>query len=399
MSIFAHLTRNIYRKFLKLGAQIRQRMEEKAKSLKKACYELDTDYPSLFSMVNGARFIKKDGVELVTLDMVKDHDGEYSDWTITIEQGQKIGEVMDRIPFGVLNKTITGLGATTLEITNQERDSIIVVPTKSLAYGKYKSANNHFGDGYAFYFGSPIKEIRSAVKPAQVKNYLDSNNQWKKKFLVVADSLPRLIEILDSYNIDVYNSYFLMVDEIDTMQADSAYRPRLEYVMDYYFKFNQKFRSAVSATLNDFSNPKMEYESKIVTRWRENPRRNIDLKYGLIVYLDGNGVPKDSMEAQGIILLAKFGNQEMISITIGDQEVHTGLIIRKKEEKVDSNTKLVVYLAIQEFNGYKVPLQIFEEYNLAKSKFIPDNFTVMICSAQTGEMIQGQSFHNVSRLR
>ena len=234
MSIFAHLTRNIYRKFLKLGAQIRQRMEEKAKSLKKACYELDTDYPSLFSMVNGARFIKKDGVELVTLDMVKDHDGEYSDWTITIEQGQKIGEVMDRIPFGVLNKTITGLGATTLEITNQERDSIIVVPTKSLAYGKYKSANNHFGDGYAFYFGSPIKEIRSAVKPAQVKNYLDSNNQWKKKFLVVADSLPRLIEILDSYNIDVYNSYFLMVDEIDTMQADSAYRPRLEYVMDYY---------------------------------------------------------------------------------------------------------------------------------------------------------------------
>ena len=49
--------------------------------------------------------------------------------------------------------------------------------------------------------------------------------------------------------------------------------------MDYYFKFNQKFRSAVSATLNDFSNPKMEYESKIVTRWRENPRRNIDLIY------------------------------------------------------------------------------------------------------------------------
>ena len=44
MSIFAHLTRNIYRKFLKLGAQIRQRMEEKAKSLKKACYELDTDF-------------------------------------------------------------------------------------------------------------------------------------------------------------------------------------------------------------------------------------------------------------------------------------------------------------------------------------------------------------------
>lgn len=122
-------------------------------------------------------------------------------------------------------------------------------------------------------------------------------------------------------------------------------------------------------------------------------------KYGLVVNIDGNGVAIESMEVQGIILLAKAGHQEVISITIGDQETYTGLIIRKKEEKVDSNTKLVVYLAIQEFNGYKVPLQIFEEYNLTKSKFIPDNFTVMICSAQTGEIIRGQSFHNVSRLQ
>ena len=263
-------------------------MEEKVKSLEKAYYELDTDYSSRFSMVNGARFINKDGVELVTLDMVKDHDGKYSDWTITIEQGQKIGRVMDRIPFGIINKTITGIGATTLEIMRQERNSIIVVPTKSLAYSKYKSANNHFGDRYTFYFGSPIKEIRSTVTPAQVKSYLDSNRYWKKKFLVVADSLPRLIEILDSNNTDVYNSYFLMVDEIDTMQADSAYRPRLEDVMDYYFKFNQRFRSAISATLNDFSNPQLENESRITTRWRENPRRNINLIY--TNYIDDTAV-------------------------------------------------------------------------------------------------------------
>lgn len=122
-------------------------------------------------------------------------------------------------------------------------------------------------------------------------------------------------------------------------------------------------------------------------------------KYGLIVNLDSNGVAKESMEGQGIILLAKSGHQEVISITIGDRATYTGLIISKKEETVDSNTKLVIYLATQEFNGYRIPLQIFEEYDLTKSRFIPDNFTVMICSTQTGEMIQGQSFHNVSRLQ
>lgn len=254
-------------------------MAEDIKSLAEACYELDSNYLSQFSMLNEAHFNDTDGVELVTLNEVKDSKGEYTEWTITIKQGKRIGEVMDRVPFGIINKTITGLGATTLEIMNQERDSIIVVPTKSLAYSKYKSANLSKGDGYALYFGSPIKEIKSNVTPHQVQAYLNSNNHWKKKFLVVADSLPRLIKILEENGIDVYHNYFLMVDEIDTIQADSAYRPRLEDVMDYYFKFDWKHRSAVSATLNDFSNPLLVNESRVTTRWRINPRRNIDLIY------------------------------------------------------------------------------------------------------------------------
>lgn len=254
-------------------------MDEDTKSLVEACYDMDSNYPSQFSMLNEAKFTNYDGVELVTLDAVKDSKGEHTDWTITIKQGKRIGEVMDRVPFGIINKTITGLGATTLEIMNQERDSIIVVPTKSLAYSKYKSANLSKGDGYALYFGSPIKEIKSNVTPRQVQAYLNRNKHWKKKFLVVADSLPRLINILQSNGIDVYHNYFLMVDEIDTMQADSAYRPRLEDVMDYYFKFDWKHRSAVSATLNDFSNRHLVNESRVTTRWKDNPKRNIDLIY------------------------------------------------------------------------------------------------------------------------
>lgn len=254
-------------------------MEENAKTLEEASYDLSDEHNSCFSMLNEANFINHDGVELVTLDKVKDFKGKHTDWIMTIKQGQKIGEVLDRIPFGILNKTITGLGATTLEIMSQTRDSIIVVPTKALAYSKYKSANSREGDNYAFYFGSPIKDIRRNITENQVKEYLNGNAHLKKKFIVVADSLPRLIEILISNNIDVYNQYFLMVDEIDTMQADSAYRPRLEDAMDYYFRFNWKHRSAVSATLNDFSNPALEYESRVTTRWKENPKRNIDLIY------------------------------------------------------------------------------------------------------------------------
>ncbi len=254
-------------------------MKETERTLEEASYELDSENESAFRMLNGANFIDKDGVEFVGLDAVNDDKGKSVYWLVRIRQGQKIGEVMDRVPFGILNKTITGLGATTLEIMNQERNSIIVVPTKSLAYSKYKSANAEKGEDYTFYVGSPIKEIRCNISANQILSYLSSAGTTKKKFLVVADSLPFLMDILEQNNVDVYHDYFLMVDEIDTMQADSAYRPRLENVMDYYFRFDRQQRSVVSATVNDFSNPDLEMETRVTTCWKENPRRKIDLVY------------------------------------------------------------------------------------------------------------------------
>ena len=122
-------------------------------------------------------------------------------------------------------------------------------------------------------------------------------------------------------------------------------------------------------------------------------------KYNFIVNLDKDGNAIQKLDCQGIILLAQSNGQQAISITIGDKETYTGVVYSKKEEHVGSNTKLTVYLVIQEFQGHKVPLQIFEEYDLSKSPFIPNCFTVMICNSQTGESVQGQAFYNISRIR
>ena len=48
----------------------------------------------------------------------------------------KLGHIFSTTPWGIIKKNRTGVGATTLEI-NAERNSIIVVPTKTLAYTKY----------------------------------------------------------------------------------------------------------------------------------------------------------------------------------------------------------------------------------------------------------------------
>ena len=131
----------------------------------------------------------------------------------------------------------------------------------------------------------------------------------------------------------------------------------------------------------------------------QNVETKAAYKYEFIVNIDKNGKPIERLDGGGIVLFAQAVGQEAISVTIGETEMYTGIVYSKKQENPDKNTKMIVYLAIQEFQGHKVPLQIFEIYDLSKSLYIPDSFSVMICSEKTGEMIQGQSFHNVSSIR
>ena len=131
----------------------------------------------------------------------------------------------------------------------------------------------------------------------------------------------------------------------------------------------------------------------------QNVETKAAYKYEFIVNIDKNGKPIERLDGGGIVLFAQAVGQEAISVTTGETEMYTGIVYSKKQELPDKNTKMIVYLAIQEFQGHKVPLQIFEIYDLSKSLYIPDSFSVMICSEKTGEMIQGQSFHNVSRIR
>lgn len=189
---------------------------------------------------------------------------------MTIPYGLKLGEVFDRVPYGIINKTITGLGATTLELMTPKRNSIIVVPTKTLAYSKVLTANKAKGDNYAMYIGSPIGEVKSNINLTSVRDYVKAKGSDDvNKFVVVADSLPMLLNYLSQLDIDVYSDYFLMVDEIDTLQSDSSYRPRLEVVIDHYFKFDFNNRAVVSATIIPFSNPLFAQEPYLKIVWNK----------------------------------------------------------------------------------------------------------------------------------
>ena len=175
--------------------------------------------------------------------------------SILIENNNyKLGDVFFESPYGIIKKNRTGIGATTLEI-NSKRNSIIVVPTKALAYNKALSYKDKDGKWSVLYVGSDVDGAPNNMP--EIEEYLSDDTIVYKKIIVVADSFYKVI---DGIGDDVYNNYFLMVDEIDSFQSDSSYRPKLESVIDYYFNFKNYNRCLVSATLNDFTNPEIAAE-------------------------------------------------------------------------------------------------------------------------------------------
>jgi len=190
-----------------------------------------------------------------------------------ISEEYRLSSFIQKLPHGVIDKKATGIGATTLEIISQ-RHSIIVMPTKKLAYSKYRKAIKNLGSDSALYIGTAIGEFNDRVSKEDIIRYIESNPTLPKKFLVVADSLDYLHKVIGD---DIYKYCFLMVDEIDLLQSDSSYRPNLESVIDHYFKFNVKNRCIITATMGEFSNPLFQNECKFEIEELSHKIRDIRL--------------------------------------------------------------------------------------------------------------------------
>lgn len=193
----------------------------------------------------------------------------------------KLGEIFDFLPHGRINKNETGIGATTLELKS-ERNSIIVFPTRHTAFSK--------SGGNVHYFNSDKStKIATQNKVKQLKGYLGKLNIPFKKITVVADSLPQLLEIIGE---NVFTEYFLLLDEIDSIQKDSIFRKRMEICMGFYKKFNVENRAVVSATLLDFSDPSLKGERLTNFKYKLAPKGKILIRESLHETNYGNAFEK-----------------------------------------------------------------------------------------------------------
>lgn len=238
--------------------------------------DTDKDGKIIYTSIRNAEF-KKDKIYLN--DQIKEQRiitlENKNGLKAYINRGEYLGDIIDILPYGLIDKKITGIGATSLELESK-RNSIIIMPTKTLAYNKHESLENKndvllcIGSGYLKVEPINIFKIQDYIKRTDVSN---------KKIIVVADSIDKVIKAILKKDKNVFSNYFLMVDEIDTLQSNNKLRGRISNVIDYYFKFKIQKRALVSATINEFSHPFLKNEPLTIFDYKEPEKRNINLIY------------------------------------------------------------------------------------------------------------------------
>ena len=160
---------------------------------------------------------------------------------ITIHKGQYLSDVINEIPSDcILSKKIPGCGATTLEL-NTERNSIIIVPNVPVIRSKCSKYDNLLG-------------VYENVTADKICNYLTSNT--RHKIMITPESFSKVKTACARCGIDIYNHFFLLMDECHQLIKDVDYRMDIVLPMTDFFRF--KGKALVSATPIGFSDPRFK---------------------------------------------------------------------------------------------------------------------------------------------
>ena len=198
-----------------------------------------------------------------------------------------LSDVLDRLPYGLVSKEETGMGATSLELQTP-RNSIIVEPIKITASSKAYSHTKSPTDK-VLYVGSETKFHQKKITKAEIVAYVNNPKIKHKKIIVVADSLYRVVDAIGD---KVFKDYFLLLDEVDSFQMDSIFRKSMEECIQYYKKFEKPNRCMLSATLIDFSDPDLNKEGKTVIMYDKISPRKIHIIRSNTPELIGNTADK-----------------------------------------------------------------------------------------------------------
>lgn len=291
------------------------------------------------------------------------------DFTMPNDEG-KLGDFFATLPYGLLKKNRTGIGATTLELKSR-RNSIVVVPTRALAFEKAKQSRITNNKYKVLYVGGRIEGFYVPT----IEEYIADIDIVYKKFIVVIDSLPTLLNVITEEH---YRDYFIMFDEIDSYQYDSHYRPKMESAFSYYFRFPKTQRCLVSATIGTFSNPLINAEPIINITFNNFSPRNIKIQHTDNILIS----TKNLIEER---LITNPNEKILIAFNL----VTRGILPIIKSLSEDIQAKCSVLCSS------KIKNDVGEFYREITSSELPTQITFMSCTYFVGIDIK-ERFHLIS---
>lgn len=154
--------------------------------------------------------------------------------TIYINKDQWLSDVLKEIPTNtIFNKTLTGCGATTLEI-NAARNSIIIEPNVPVIIGKKVQHPQ-------------ILAVYEGITKDDIKAYLAGEYDGYRKIITTPEGFAKkVMPAMHETDTNVYNDYFLLFDECEKTIQDIGYRGDIYLPIEDFFKF--KGKAMVSAT-------------------------------------------------------------------------------------------------------------------------------------------------------
>lgn len=141
----------------------------------------------------------------------------------------------------ILNKTLTGLGATHSEI-HSKRSSIIIEPNVPVILGKLDDNEN-------------LEAVYAKCTPYNLKKYLQMNIEYKK-IITTPESFKKIRKAAEELEINIYKTFFCLFDECEKVTQDIDYRRKISQPIYDFFQFEQK--AFVSATPLPMSHPEFE---------------------------------------------------------------------------------------------------------------------------------------------
>lgn len=155
-----------------------------------------------------------------------------------------MGEVLPQIETNtIINKTICGCGATTLEL-NAPRHSIIIEPNLPVILGK--KAKHDF-----------LLGVHEGVTARHVEKYLyDNQNDGYYKIMTTPESFGKVRRAIRNVHMNLHKDFFLLFDECEKTTQDIGYRKSI--ILPIYDFFRSENKAMVSATPLVMEDPRFE---------------------------------------------------------------------------------------------------------------------------------------------